>query len=128
MQVRSVNEIAGTVREVPCPSRDICTSFRLLLASDGMGFSMHLTEVSKGEARHWHYKNHLEACYCVEGLGILTDLSDGREYKIKPGTMYALDKNDDHTFQAIKPTILVSVFNPPVTGGEIHDNEGSYNA
>jgi L-ectoine synthase len=40
--------------------------------------------------------------------------------------MYVLDKNDRHTFQAIEETVLISIFNPPVTGAEVHDQDGSY--
>jgi L-ectoine synthase len=37
-----------------------------------------------------------------------------------------LDKNDEHSFQAVNDVMLISVFNPPVTGTEVHNEDGSY--
>jgi len=76
--------------------------------------------------QHWHYTNHLEACYCVSGAGILVDLKTGEKHWIFPDHCYALDQHDDHTFQAIEDTVLISVFNPPVEGSEVHREDGSY--
>jgi L-ectoine synthase len=42
--------------------------------------------------------------------------------------MYALDKHDVHYVKALEDTVLISVFNPPVTGREVHDADGSYAA
>jgi L-ectoine synthase len=102
------------------------TSIRPLLARDGMGFSLHKTMVDKGGPYHWHYPNHLEACYCISGEGELTDLETGNKYVIVPGVMYVLDNHDNHTFEAFEDTVLISVFNPPVIGGEKHDENGVY--
>lgn len=101
-------------------------SHRILLAKDGMGFSLHKTVIPAGEPRHWHYKEHLEACYCVSGGGKLTNLATGEEHYITPDVTYVLDAHDDHTFEAYEETVLISVFNPPVTGQEIHGEDGSY--
>ncbi len=126
MKITSIAGILGTDREVDCPTPGACTSLRLLVASDGLGFSMHKTIIPKGEVQHWHYKNHLEACYCIEGRGSLVDLATGSRYLIVPDTLYALDEHDRHTFQALEDVVLISVFNPPVTGREVHDENGSY--
>lgn len=101
---------------------------RLLLECDGMGFSLHHTIVPVGPPQHWHYKNHLEACYCAAGFGILTDKATGERHMITPGTLYALDRHDDHTLMAIQEMTLICVFNPPVTGREVHREDGSYDA
>lgn len=123
MKVLDLSSIKGTEREVRGKG---FTSFRFLLESDEMGFSIHKTVIPKGDTLHWHYTRHLEACYCVSGLGILTDLSNGREYAIRPDTLYALDNHDDHWFRAEEDTILISIFNPPCKGNEIHQADGSY--
>lgn len=123
MKVVTIRELTGTKRHVKGVGFD---SIRVLLEKDNMGFSLHKTIIPKGEARHWHYKNHLEACYCIQGKGILKNLETGIEYEIIPDTTYILDNHDDHTFQAIEDVILISVFNPPVTGNEIHNADGSY--
>lgn len=125
MKVIKLTDIRETEREVRCPKGGF-VSFRYLLKSDGMGFSLHKTVVPKGDAQHWHYRNHLEACYCVVGEGVLTNLETGKQYLIQPDTCYVLNNHDDHTFQAIEETVLISVFNPPVTGKEVHGADGSY--
>lgn len=102
------------------------TSFRLILASDNMGFSFHKTVIPKGPKRNWHYKHHLESCYCVSGRGILTNLETGESHEIKPDTIYLLDSHDNHTFEPLEDCVLISVFNPPVTGSEVHQADGSY--
>lgn len=125
MKVIDIEDIIGTEREVRCP-RGGFISYRYLIRKDGLGFSLHHTFVPAGDSQHWHYKHHLEACYCLSGLGKLTDLSNNKIYQIKPGMVYALDSHDDHEFQALKDTILISVFNPALEGGELHDEQGSY--
>lgn len=125
MKVLRNKDVAGTKREVRCPKGGF-VSFRYLLAKDGMGFSLHRTEIPKGPPQHWHYKNHLEACYCISGTGWLRKVGTRTAYYIQPGVMYALDKHDDHTFEALEDVVLISVFNPPVTGREVHQEDGSY--
>ncbi len=98
----------------------------MLLASDGMGFSFHETIIHEGTETLIWYKNHLEAVYCIEGEGQIETTDDGNVFKITPGTMYALDRNDRHLLRASKSMRLICVFNPALTGREIHDEEGSY--
>lgn len=125
MKVIRYDDVVGTAREVVCPKGGF-VSMRYLLASDGMGFSLHHTIIPVNGPQHWHYTRHLEACYCVEGRGVLTNLATGEVHQIAPGTLYVLDNHDDHTFEAISPVLLISVFNPPVTGREVHQEDGSY--
>lgn len=120
-----MEDLIGTEREVRCPNGGF-TSYRALLERDGMGFSLHKTVIPKGPPQHWHYKNHLEACYCVSGGGTLTSLDTGERWLIRAGKLYVLDQHDNHTFQAHSETVLISVFNPPVKGGEVHREDGSY--
>tara|TARA_R110000782_G_scaffold270483_1_gene371824 strand:- start:29077 stop:29451 length:375 start_codon:yes stop_codon:yes gene_type:complete len=103
-------------------------SNRLLLASDGMGYSLTKTEIEAGKRVFQHYKNHLEACYCVSGKAILTDAVTGEDILIEPDTTYVLDDYDPHYFEAIEDTVLICVFNPPLKGSEIHKEDGSYDA
>ena len=72
------------------------------------------------------YANHIEAVVCVEGEGELLDKETGTTYQITRGTMYLLDKHEHHQ---LRPTTLmrtICVFNPPVTGQEVHDESGVY--
>lgn len=122
MKVRRLSEIANTKRQVKFSGGE---SFRLLLAGDDMGFSLHHTVVNPG-TWHWHYKNHLEACYCISGKGEIKNLQTSEIFKIEPGTIYILNDHDNHEFTAYEETILVSVFNPPIVGNETHDKNGNY--
>lgn len=125
MKVITLDQVIQDGKDVKCPSGGF-VSYRYLLAKDGMGFSLHKTMIPRGEQRHWHHKKHQGACFCVSGLGLLTNIETGMVYEIRPDSCYALDNHDDHLFQAITDVVLISVFNPPVTGGEVHNEDGSY--
>lgn len=123
MILSRLKDVCGTSREVRTPN---WISRRLLLASDGMGFSLHDTIILPGtETRMW-YKHHLEAVYCIEGEGQIRDESSGNVHCIEPGIVYALDRHDRHVLTAFTQMRMVCVFNPPVTGQETHDSEGAY--
>ena len=123
MIVRRLSELRGGDREVQAPT---WVSRRLLLARDGMGFSMHETTLHAGtETRMW-YRHHLEAVYCIEGEGELEELPDGPTHRIAAGTLYALDAHDRHVLRAKTDLRMVCVFNPPLVGPEVHDADGVY--
>lgn len=124
MIVKHIDEIKGTERDVEGGN---WVSRRLLLASDGMGFSMHETIIRAGTETLIWYKYHLEAVYCVEGQGEIEDLQTGIVHEIRPGTLYALNEHDRHLLRSTTADLrLVCTFNPPITGREIHDADGSY--
>jgi len=123
MKVVRTKDLIGTKREVKGKG---FTSVRILLESDNMGFSLHKTIIPKGDEEHWHYKNHLESCYCISGRGVIKNLETNESFDITPDITYVLDNHDNHTFQALEDTVLMSVFNPPVVGDEIHLEDGSY--
>ena len=127
MIISKLSETLGTAREVGGPSLG-WTSRRLLLKGDGMGFSVHDTLIYPGTPLHLHYRNHLEAVYCIEGKATVTDLSTRQVHDILPGTLYALDRHDEHLLEAIVESRFVCVFNPPVQGDEVHDSTGAYPA
>lgn len=103
------------------------TSRRLLLAADGMGFSLHDTLIHAGTQTRIHYKHHLEAVYCISGEGEIEELEGERRiHPIRPGMMYALDRHDPHLLRAASELHLVCVFNPPLTGDEVHGPDGAY--
>lgn len=104
-------------------------SNRILLEEDGMGYTMTKTVISPDAGKVFqHYKNHLETCYCVSGWATLTNANTGEEFEIGPDVTYVLDKNDPHYFEAHAETVLICTFNPPLTGQEIHREDGSYAA
>ncbi len=123
MIVRRVSDVRGTERDVHAPN---WVSRRLLLKRDGMGFSLHETIIHAGTETSMWYRHHLEAVFCVEGEGEVETLADGAIHSITPGTLYALDRHDKHVLRARTDMRLVCVFNPPLTGAEVHDEEGVY--
>lgn len=123
MIVRSLKDIQGTDRETQAAT---WASRRLLLKGDGMGFSLHDTILHAGTRTEMEYQNHLEAVYCIEGKGVLRDLTNGVEYPIQAGTMYALSGHERHVLFAEEQLRMVCVFNPPVVGPETHDENGVY--
>ena len=124
MIVRRLSEAEQTDRRVVAGNWE---STRLLLRSDKMGFSFHITTIYEGtESRMW-YRNHLEAVYCMEGEGTLED-ADGRIQEISPGALYALDEHDQHVLRARTTMRMACVFNPALHGKEVHDAEGVYPA
>lgn len=112
-------------RVVSCPKNGFVSN-RILLKEDGMGYSLTRTVIPVGLPQFWHYKNHLETCYCVSGMGVLINAETNEEFVIEPGVAYVLDKNDAHFFHALKETTLICVFNPPLNGREVHRKDGSY--
>jgi L-ectoine synthase len=95
MIVRTLDEIIDTPRHV---SGEGWQSRRILLKSDGMGFSLHDTIVKEGSEQRLHYKHH-----------------------------FALDQHDQHILRALVGDLrLVCIFNPPLTGREKHQADGSY--
>lgn len=123
MLIRDLKQAEQTDRRV---ESDGWTSVRLLLKDDGMGFSFHITTIHAGAELEMEYKNHLESVYCVAGEGTIEDLATGEVHQIRPGVMYALDKHDRHILRGKTEMTMACVFNPPVTGREVHGPDGAY--
>lgn len=123
MIVRSIEELGGTDREV---RGEGWTSSRLLVAADGMGFTLTQTVVEPEMDAELHYTHHLEACLVIEGAVEITDHATGGVHRVAAGTMYALDRHDRHRIRALERSRLVCVFTPALTGTETHGPDGSY--
>jgi L-ectoine synthase len=122
MIVKHLEEVIGTQDDVDTPTWN---ARRLLLKKDGMGFSLHDTIIKAGTETLIWYKHHLEAVYCIEGEGEI-DVEGDQVYPIRPGTMYALNGHEKHLLRAVRDMRMVCVFNPPLTGREVHDQDGVY--
>ena len=123
MIVRTTAEITGTDRDVADGS---WRSKRIILAGDGVGFSFHETTIDANSVSEFHYQHHVEAVWVVEGSGSLTNLETGEKYRLGPGTMYLLDGHERHRVTCDEQLRMLCVFNPPVTGTEVHDETGAY--
>ncbi|MBA54852.1 MAG: L-ectoine synthase [Pseudomonadales bacterium] len=125
MIVRKLQEAENSGRKIVDPNGN-WDSTRLLLKDDNMGFSFHITTIYKGADFQMHYQNHLESVFCMSGRGEVETLADGKKYPIEPGTIYILDQNDKHVLRAFEEMKMACVFNPPLTGKEVHNAEGAY--
>ena len=125
MIVRNLQDTEKSKRRIVSPEGS-WESTRLLLKEDNMGFSFHITTIYKGADFDMHYQNHLESVYCISGEGEVETHDDKQCYPIKPGTIYILDRNDKHTLRAFTEMKMACVFNPPLTGKEVHNVQGSY--
>jgi L-ectoine synthase len=122
MIVRTISELLNTERDVSWGNGQ---SRRFIIDSDNMGYSLTDTVINAGTTSLLEYKNHLECCYCIEGEGEVKTTANGETYPIKVGTMYALDKNDQHYLTAYSTMRLICVFNPALIGTEAHDLTGN---
>lgn len=123
MIVRHVDDLNDGDRHTHAETWD---SRRLLLAKDGMGFSLHDTVIYGGTETTMWYRHHLEAVYCIEGEGEIELLPEGVVHAIRPGTLYALDGHERHVLRAKTRMRMVCVFDPPCTGREVHGPDGAY--
>ncbi|KIN71293.1 ectoine synthase [Sulfitobacter guttiformis] len=121
-------KLTGTVRDANGPGWQ---SLRLLVRSDGMGFSMTETRVLPGAVLRLQYKHHIEACYCIAGAGEVVELATGAVHQISAGVLYAPDKHDLHEVRVPAGGAalhLICVFSPGLEGTEVHGPDGSYPA
>ncbi len=125
MIVKHLEDILGTEADVDTEGWN---SRRLIFKDAGMGYSVNDTIIKSGAELEMAYRNHLETVYCIEGEGEITNLATGQTHAIRPGTIYALNEHDHHKLKANKGTHMrmVCVFNPPLTGREVHDETGAY--
>ncbi len=121
MIIRSLEDVIGTDRDV---EGEGWRSRRLLLADDGLGFSLHDTTVAAGSELELEYRHHLEACYVMAGEADVTDSATGERHRLGPGMVYALNRHDAHRLEVRSDLHLVCVFNPALAGTERHVDGG----
>lgn len=117
MKIVNASNITGTERDVHWGNG---TSRRMIVESDGMGYSIHYTVTFRGTSSKLKYDNHLESCYVLSGTGSVE--AHGITYSLKVGDLYVLDQHDEHIITADNEQDLVTlcVFNPPCKGTENH--------
>lgn len=123
MIVRTLNQIINSPRDTKAAT---WCSRRLLLKSDGVGFSLHDTLIYPGTETLIWYRHHIEAVYCIEGEGEVEETETGVIHPISVGTLYTLNGHERHLLRARTQLRLICVFNPPLTGNEVHDPQGVY--
>ncbi len=125
MIVRTLDEITDTERDVESENKN-WRSKRIVLAKDGVGFSVHETVLQPGSINDFWYANHIEAVFITEGEGEIYDKDNDVTYQLAPGSIYVLSGNEKHQLRPKTQIKCVCVFNPPVTGREVHDENGVY--
>ena len=123
MIVRNVDDLDDTERDIKTPN---WRSKRIVLAKEGVGFSVHETTLYAGTVNDFWYANHIEAVWVIEGEGELTDKDNDVTYQLRPGSVYVLNGHEHHQLRPRTEMRTVCVFNPPVTGREVHDENGVY--
>ena len=122
MIVKTLEDVLGTKGEA---HGDKWHSMRLLHAEDGMGVTLTDSILEAGFEMILWQKNHLEACYCLEGRGTVEELDGGKVHQIRPGTLCAMNNHDRHRIRITKRTRVICTFFPALTGTEVHDEDGS---
>lgn len=125
MIIRTLSDVRESARNV---KGDGWKSARMALGDDRMGFSFHITTMFAGRELKMHYKHHLEAVFIMKGTGTIEDTTSGEVHRLEPGVLYMLDKHDPHIVRPETHIVAACVFNPPVNGAEVHDEDGAYPA
>ena len=123
MIVRHLSDIEDTDADIKTPN---WRSKRIVLAKEKVGFSVHETTLYAGTVNDFWYANHIEAVFIVEGEGEILEKATGEVHQLKPGSLYLLNNHDKHQVRPKTDMRTVCVFNPPVTGREVHDENGVY--
>lgn len=123
MLVRHLAELENTDADVQTEN---WRSKRIVLAQEKVGFSVHETTLYAGTVNDFWYANHIEAVFIVEGEGEVLDKATGTVHQLAPGSLYLLNNHDKHQVRPRTQMRTVCVFNPPVTGREVHDEHGVY--
>jgi L-ectoine synthase len=122
MIIKRKEDIVGTKGDA---SGDRWHSIRLLHEEDGMQVTLTDSILEAGFEMQLWQKNHLEACYCIEGEGTVEEIDSGTIHDIGPGTLYAMNNHDRHRIKAKTQMHILCTFYPALTGHEIHDSDGS---
>ena len=125
MFVKTVEDVRAAGHELALAGGAI-TSTRYLSAADNLGFSLHGVRLKAGVAVELWYKHHWEANLILEGALDLKDHASGETHHLGPGALYLVGPADRHRIEAVGDVHLISVFNPPLTGRERHDEDGAF--
>lgn len=122
MIVKRKEDIIGTKGEA---SGERWHSLRLLHEEDNMCVTLTDSVLEAGFEMQLWQKNHLEACYCIEGEGTVEEIDSGTIHEVRPGTLYAMNNHDRHRIKAKSRMRILCTFYPALTGHEKHDADGS---
>ena len=122
MIIKRKEDVVGTKGD---SSEERWHSYRLLHEEDGMKVTLTDSILEAGFEMQLWQKNHLEACYCLEGEGTVEEVDSGTIHETGPGTLFAMNNHDRHRISAKTQMRLTCTFYPALTGFEVHDSDGS---
>ena len=99
---------------------------RYLTKTDEVGMTLSDLRAKPGGASQLWYKNHVEANFVVSGGGEVMEMATGKTWPLVPGTLYVVGPKDRHRVTNTDGIHILSIFNPPLVGGETHDEDGAY--
>src|SRR5699024_8828793 len=123
MIVTQLEDLNDTERDV---TSETWRSRRIVLAREGVGFSMHDTVIYAGTTSTFHYENHIEDVYCIMCECTRTNEEPGQVHALRDVTLYLMAAHQNHTVCATTELRMACVFNPPVTVRETQDESGVY--
>jgi L-ectoine synthase len=118
MFISSITDVIGTDREV---QGDGWTSRRVILAGEGMGYSVHETTVDAGSRLHLAYEHHRETVYCLEGRGTLLEVASAEAVALTPGSVYSAGMREEHILTCDTEMTFLCIFTPGLEGNEEAD-------
>ena len=125
MFVRTLADVRGSGMEVVIGG-GVAVSQRYLTAADKLGFSFHSVLLKAGVEFDCWYKNHWEGNLVLDGTIQVTDYATDEVHELGPGALYLVGPKDRHHLKALTDVHAISVFDPPLTGTEDRDEDGSY--
>ena len=125
MFVKTVGDVRNAGQELELADGAV-VSTRYLTAADNLGFSLHGVRLRAGASLELWYKHHWEANLILEGSLDVTDHASGETHRLEHGTLYLVGPTDRHRIATRNGVHLISVFNPPLTGRESHDEDGAF--
>ena len=93
MLVRTIAKVTDTDDDIKTEN---WRSKRIILAKEGVGFSVPETTLYEGTENYFWYANHIEAVFVTHGEGEIEDLATGEVHQLAPGSLYLLNDHDKH--------------------------------
>jgi L-ectoine synthase len=118
MIIRNVKDILGTDRDVTGSG---WKSRRLILAGDGLKYSVHETMIEPNLELRFEYRSHRETVYCVEGEATIENVSTRETSPFRPGCLYSAGIGEEHVVRTQTQMKLLCIFDPPLFGQESAD-------
>ena len=124
MYIKTLKDLRAAGREKVVAAGS-ARATRFVTQDDGLGFTVSDVYLAAGNQNVLWYKHHWEANYVVEGKGTVKDLTTDETWVLEPGVMYIVGPKDRHSLKADTALHIISIFNPPLKGDEIHDEDGA---